>query len=339
MKRAYKYRGGIGLCIQEGQSIFERDINTLVNNQIYLPTKDKLNDPTEGFYNDSFISTILKILGKVTPTAEKVTRAYSGLLEKIANAGIYSLSNTVDNELLWAYYADGHTGFAIEYDIDILKKSINHNKNFQFIYDFDVKYSDDIPVAEVSVLQGKNLMKTLEICLGTKSMSWKHEKEYRLIVESIGLFDIDYRAVTGIFFGCRMQDSEIDFVMKKLRGRGLRYYKMQLMKQGYKFQPKEIIDKYIDSPQYYANKLDYNIDELILSENILGKEAYAYKNRLVEALEIVRYEPMITGIYIATIDIDAGEPIFKIWANTDKIPPTKEFFFKLDDKNNLIKLF
>ena len=45
MKKAYKYRGGIGVFDQEGQSIFERDVNTLVNNQIYLPTVDLLNDP------------------------------------------------------------------------------------------------------------------------------------------------------------------------------------------------------------------------------------------------------------------------------------------------------
>lgn len=339
MKNAYKYRGGIGVFDLNGQSTFERDVNTLVNNQIYLPSKNDLNDPTEGFYNDSFINTILKTLSKVTSTADKIAQAYAELLEKIADTGVYSLSNTVDNELLWAYYANGHTGFAIEYDIDTLKHSINHNKYFQFIYDFDVKYSKDIPVADVSILQGANLIKTLEICLGTKSLSWRHEKEYRLIVEGKGLFDIDYRAVTGIYFGYRMQDAEIEFIMNKLKGRGVQYYKMELIEKGYKFQPKEIVDKYIDAPQYRANKLNYNIDELLLPENILGKEAYSYKDRLIEALEIVRYEPLITEIYIATIALEAGVPIFKIWAYTGKTPPTKAFFFKLDDKNKLIKLY
>ena len=60
MKKAYKYRGGIGLFDKEKQSIFERDINTLANNQIYLPTKVELNDPTEGFYNDDSITSLLK---------------------------------------------------------------------------------------------------------------------------------------------------------------------------------------------------------------------------------------------------------------------------------------
>jgi hypothetical protein len=95
MKRAYKYRGGIGFFDQNGQSIFERDIRTLVNNQIYLPTKNELNDPTEGFYNDSFINTILKTLNKIAPAAMKIKQAYTELLESIANKGVYSLSNDI----------------------------------------------------------------------------------------------------------------------------------------------------------------------------------------------------------------------------------------------------
>ena len=60
-----------------------------------------------------------------------VKKQYQELLEKFAQIGIYSLSNNVTNELLWAYYGGGHTGFAIEYDIDILKESLNYNEKFQ----------------------------------------------------------------------------------------------------------------------------------------------------------------------------------------------------------------
>ena len=39
MRNCYKYRGGIGVFDKDGKSIFDRDVNTLANNQIYLPTK------------------------------------------------------------------------------------------------------------------------------------------------------------------------------------------------------------------------------------------------------------------------------------------------------------
>ena len=149
--KGYKYRGGIGLSDKDGKSIFERDINNIVNNQVYLPIKDELNDPTEGFYNDDAITSLLDTLKEYSAN---VKTQYNGLLEKFNNVGVYSLSKNNDNELLWAYYASGHTGFSIEYDIDILKESLNHNRYFQFIYDFDVNYVKRIPIAGISVLKG-----------------------------------------------------------------------------------------------------------------------------------------------------------------------------------------
>ncbi len=336
MKKTYKYRGGIGIFDKEGLSIFDRDVETLANNQIYLPTKNELNDPTEGFYNDNSIISFLNVFNKYS---EGVKKQYNGLLEKFSQVGIYSLSNRIDNELLWAHYGNGHSGFAIEYDIDVLKESLNHNRYFQFIFDFDIDYVENIPKADISVLQGKDTNQMLKIYLGSKSLSWKYEKEYRLVVEGKGLFEIDYRAVTGIYFGYRMQNAEIDLIMNKLKGRNLKYYKMDLIDQSYKFSPKEIEDKYIDAPKYIANKLSYSVEDLFITEDFLGVEAYAYKDKLIEAIELVRYEPLIKAIYIATIGMDDGKPIFKIFADTNSgLPPTKAFFFKLGNNNELIKI-
>lgn len=108
MTKGYKYRGGIGVFVKDGKSIFERDVNTIVNNQIYLPTKDGLNDPTEGFYNDDALLTLLE---KFKNYSAEVKKQYHRLLEKFENVGVYSLSKKNDDELLWAYYASGHTGF------------------------------------------------------------------------------------------------------------------------------------------------------------------------------------------------------------------------------------
>jgi len=334
MLKAYKYRNGIGLSDREGKSIFERDVNTLVNNQIYLPTKSELNDPTEGFCDDDAINSFLDTHDDWI----EIKKQYIGFLEKLSQIGIYSLSNSIDNELLWAYYGSGHSGFAIEYDVDKLKESLNHNQYFQFIFDFNVNYVENIPKIDMFFFQNKDIVHTLKTYLGTKLLSWKHEEEYRLIIEGKGLFDIDYRAITGIYFGYRMQDSEIDYIMDKLKGRALQYFKMELIEQTYKFHPQEIPDRYSNARPYLANKLTYNIDDFLLTEDFLGKEAFAYKDKLIDALEIVRYEPLITKIYIATIDMNTGEPIFKIFAYTGNTPPTKAFFFKLDSKNNLIKI-
>lgn len=203
-----------------------------------------------------------------------VKKQYQGLLEKFSQIGIYSLSNNVTNELLWAYYGGGHTGFAIEYDIDTLKDSLNYNKYFQAIFDFDVDYSRRVPTADLTLFQGKDINQTLKTFLGTKSYSWKHEEEHRLIVEGQGLFDIDYRAITGIYFGCRMKEEQINYIISIMKGRGLSYYKMELIDKTYKFIPVKVEDKYSNAAQYIANNIDYDVDELLQNSCVSEKVSY-----------------------------------------------------------------
>ncbi len=333
MTKAYKYRGGIGTSNKDGISIFERDVSTIANDQIYLPTKCELNDPTEGFFDDDAITFILN---QLKTYSSEVQIQYNRFLEKIESSGVYSLSKANNNELLWAYYASGHTGFAIEYDIDKLKQSLNHNIYVPFIFDFDVDYVKHIPVANILALRGGDPTPILKTYLGSKSLSWRHEKEYRLIVDGKGLFDIDYRVVTGIYFGYRMQEQEICFIMEKLKGRGLNYYKMNLLDRKYKLNPVEIEDKFPDTPQYLTTNLTYNIDDLLMPKELLGEVAYAYKNKLVEALEIVKHDPLINEIYTATIKMVSREPLFIIYAWTKSgFPPSKEYNFKLNDKGEI----
>lgn len=336
MRNCYKYRGGIGGFDKDGKSIFDRDVNTLYNNQIYLPTKSELNDPTEGFCNDYKIISLIEAFKQFSGDVKK---QYQGLLEKFAQVGVYSLSNNVTNELLWAYYGGGHTGFAIEYDIDILKESLNYNENFQAIFDFDVDYSRNVPVADLTILHSKDIIQTLKTFLGTKSLSWKHEEEHRLIVEGKGLFDIDYRAITGIYFGSRMQEEQIDHIMDTMKGRGLSYYKMELIDKTYKFAPLKIEDKYANADKYIANCIDYDVDELLRNSYVSEEEILLYRDKFIEALESIKNEPHIKDFYIATLALDSKEPLLKIFANTAKgIPPVREFNFKLNDKRELYRI-
>ena len=158
---------------------------TLVNNQLYLPTKDGLNDPTEGVYRDDALRMFFNVFSKYSHNVEE---QYNKFTERFGKVGVYSLSKTFDNELLWAYYASGHTGFAIEYDIDILEQSLNYNSYAQQLYKFDVEYLNDVPQIDISTIRGNEIVEMLKRFIGTKSSSWAHEKEIRLIFENTGLF-------------------------------------------------------------------------------------------------------------------------------------------------------
>ena len=59
-------------------------------------------------------------------------------------------------------------------------------------------------------------------------------------------------------------------------------------------------------------------------------------NSYLDALEIVKQDPLIKEIYIATINMDLGEPLFIIWAYTKSgIPPYKQFRFKLNPSGEI----
>ena len=336
MSKAYKYRGGRGILDKDGESIFERDVTTLVNNQLYLPTKDGLNDPTEGVYGDDALRMFFNLFSEYSHNLEE---QYNKFADKFSNVGVYSMSKSFDNELLWAYYASGHTGFAIEYDIDILEQSLNYNTYVQQLYKFDVEYMNDVPKIDISTIKGNEIIETLKRFIGRKSSSWAHEKEVRLVFENTGLLNINYKAVTAIYFGCRMPDSDIDYIMEKLKGRGLKYFKMVNVNNSYRFEAKEIEDKYSNAPMYVANCVSYDIDNLLLYGGLNEEEIAVYKNYFINALENIKDDSNIKEFYLATINYDQQEPILKIFGNTkSKLAPVKSFEFKIGDNNKVLRI-
>ena len=336
MTKAYKYRGGRGILDKDGMSIFERDVTTLVNNQLYLPTKDELNDPTEGVYGDDTLRMFFNVLSEYSNNVEE---QYNKFTEKLGKVGICSLSRTFDNKLLWAYYASGHTGFVIEYDIDVLEQSLNFNTYAQQLYKFDVEYLNDVPKIDISTIWGNKRMEMLKRFIGTKSSSWAHEKEVRLIFENTGLLDIDYKAVTAIYFGCRMPDLDIDYIMEKLKGRGLKYFKMVNVNNSYRYEAKEVEDKYSDTPKYVANCVPYDIDNLLLCGCLNEEEIATYKNYFINALETIKDDPYIKEFYLATISYDQQEPILKIFGYTkNTLAPVKPFEFRVGDNNKVLRI-
>ena len=185
--KVYKIRNGKGILNNKGECLFERDLEALVSNKIYVPNITELNDPMEGFVNDK---PLIEFFELIKSFSTDLLDKYCSLKEKLSNSGIYSLTTDVGNELLWSYYGAGHGGFAIEYDLDKLKFCFNHD-NFFKIFDFEVDYVKSVPVTNMSLLEKDKTCELIKKYVGVKSKSWKHEKEIRLIFESSGLYEID----------------------------------------------------------------------------------------------------------------------------------------------------
>lgn len=220
--KLYKYRAEI-----------YRDLLTLVNNQIYAPTAQNLNDPAETIVNDSKMYEVFNLIEKSGLSINIAKDNYAKIIAQVrTELGIFSLSKTVFNELLWAYYTNGHKVFCIEYDFEQLQKSLS-NRQLHGI--FNVQYKNDTPEFSMNNITYNLVDDTqfIKCLIATKSTAWEREEEIRITLYSSGLLGISPESVTGIYFGLRMAESDKELVKNSLKGRNIKYYQMKLKPNSY----------------------------------------------------------------------------------------------------------
>ena len=286
--KLYKYRSGS-----------TRDIEALMNNQFYASSIEKLNDIHEGkIVIDNQEIKLLDLLVKNNGSSFNISieKNLEDFIRIYKKSGVYSLSKCYNNELLWAYYADSHKGFCIEYDFDILKQYPCNEDNF-----FDAKYSENVPI-----ISSKNLLSIKEF-IATKSLNWKHEEEIRLLTHSEGMFDYFSRAVKSIYFGHRTPENTIKLVMNILRGKGIEYYQITHQKNTYKLIRKKIEDIFKDE-SIYKNKVNKFVPYLL-------KDEKSYEDLIKKAIIIVEQEHLCEEVVDASKSSTKGtkdNPVFFI---------------------------
>lgn len=237
--KVYKYRGG-------SKDTMARDADSIVNNYFWAPKAEDLNDPTEAYMDDIHIRNLSKHLGST-----KLRNSLDNFLNMRHRVGIYSLSKTPLDELMWAYYGGSHTGFCIEYDMERL--TLEARSSWQVV---DVSYQLQPQSLIIDdVIDPTEANSILIKMIGTKSLRWSHEEETRIITT---LAEKNYyapAALTGIYFGCRCDEEFIQGLRKKLKGRSLNYYKMDISSNAYRIEFKKIdYDPNIDGDkvEYFA---------------------------------------------------------------------------------------
>lgn len=228
----YKYRGG------GDDEIFERDLRSLEKNCFWSSNLENLNDPQENMIStDKFIeqssSLANSFLGK-TDSLSGVYESLDDLLGHNKRIGIYSLSTSYEDKLLWAHYANSHRGFCIEYNLDKLIDSyIHESKNhFPVLYSLKPSELEFTDISQASTNNGSLLQKIF----ACKSKEWEYEKEYRIVTNDFGIHNYDFDAVQSIYFGLKMPDSQKKAMMNRLEGRSIKFYQITKMSNDYNLQ-------------------------------------------------------------------------------------------------------
>lgn len=149
---------------------------------------------------------------------------FKGFEDRLSSSGIFSLSATDTNQLMWAHYGGEHRGIAIGFELIDGCKLANDN------YCFPINYCDDVPKFNPEELTTQSIMKfggdnpniKLKIpfddpifrkCISTKPIDWEYEKEWRYIEESDGLYPFPGK-LSEIIFGLRCSDADRRKYMK-----------------------------------------------------------------------------------------------------------------------------
>jgi Protein of unknown function (DUF2971) len=316
--RVFKYRSGSADTVR-------RDLRTLAANRIYASGFEFLNDLFEARVqingNTFRVAQTLSSLGLAGyPNSARLAEdqfisTLSTFETRTKSFGVYSLSQTPTDELLWAHYGDSHRGFCLEYDLETLLKYKLKGEGL-----FTVAYDDHVPTVALTDLNDLTTSDSplLKKFIGTKSRRWEYEREIRVVTGEPGLFEYDFRALKAIYFGARASVRLKRMTMRLMAGRGLVYYEVHPTDGTYKLQPKEVPDPHF-RPVVYRKR----VAPVESGVPYLGEKLEAHRPIIERGIEIVRRDPYCEKVIDAYLSSrgTTENPIYYItYIRSDDLP-------------------
>lgn len=177
-------------------------LDIIYNQRLYCSSYEKLNDPFEGLFLSNVLDLSKRPLGSRllggTHGGYKVVASAKHLDNRLLDScRICSLSQSISDVRLWSYYGDGHTGIAIEIEVD---------ENDPVIH--PVEYSENLPSYNLDNSSPSDIYTLLK----KKTLHWQHEKEYRVI--SAEKYYCIKEKIRTIYLGSRVSDFHADILKK-----------------------------------------------------------------------------------------------------------------------------
>jgi Protein of unknown function (DUF2971) len=126
--------------------------------------------------------------------------------KQYAKHGIFSISRTRDNNLLWSHYAESHKGFCVGFNKPRLQEYLNSQCKTAgpVIELYPVKYQHDYPVL-IPDLDGDD-EKYMADGISIKSKVWEYEEEVRCIsmFKSNWALELDVSLFEQVILGAEM---------------------------------------------------------------------------------------------------------------------------------------
>jgi hypothetical protein len=184
----------------------EHTLDILINERLHCAPYDELNDPFEGIFlsvmhiGGFFLGVShlgVDYCGDRTTVKER--RSISDLPTP-GSTRVCSLTASGTDVRLWSHYAEGHTGIAIEIDIDESDSQLHK-----------VEYVEQLKEFGHTVQTGPESTEVLRI----KSYHWDYEKEYRIISRE-EYYSVSGK-ITGVYLGLRTSLLMQEVILRSLK--------------------------------------------------------------------------------------------------------------------------
>lgn len=196
------------------ESLFQREMDTLVDSYLYAPSFRDMNDPMEAFYEmggpgDWIVDAMLD------PAEKRIEEIYRIVNNTISHFGLVSFAKNYDVLPMWAYYGSNFSGMCLEFDTAAFEISDFQNEELR-----PITYARTaLRPLSAADLFSKRLQAAMIARLTRKRIEWAHEKEWRYIVGSIGPKYYVDDALKRIFLGPRIKPEYADYICKILARR------------------------------------------------------------------------------------------------------------------------
>jgi Protein of unknown function (DUF2971) len=189
------------------ESITLQSLRNLKGQVIHLGSPRNFNDPYDcafgAILGDLTDEDLARLLDGVKVNAtdetlksmyrESVRKTLSGLTEQFLDRrGVSCFTESNDNLLMWAHYADGGRGMCLEFSTaePLFEKARK------------VTYADSIPTVELGSLLCNEEYDLITDLFRTKSAHWKYEEEWRVVHEAAGTnWVYESTSLLGVYFG------------------------------------------------------------------------------------------------------------------------------------------
>lgn len=204
-------------------------INCILENKPipdFLPVKNSMQmQIMQSISKEKFKQVIPRIMSikNIYPPnfIEDQQKAFNiGFRNIMSDSSMFCLTEEKDNLLMWAHYANNHTGIVIKF-----RNIPDGDSPIQLAQ--KVAYTNKIPEVPISkFIRNEFTIDTLhQIYTLTKSKEWAYEKEWRIVTtlrnktKSFEILPFVKEEVAAVYLGCKINSTSKDTVVKIIKSK------------------------------------------------------------------------------------------------------------------------